>query len=84
MPYVVPKQISVQYDGTNGVYICGDWSDNALTLVSDDGQTLHVQWTVDPDIETTVQVGDWIIFQTSGLLHRASAAAYAQNWLELP
>lgn len=61
MPFVVEYLESIQYDGTNGTFICGEWC--VLPLVSDDG-TVLVAGGVDGDFHTA-HVGDWFVKASS-------------------
>jgi hypothetical protein len=83
MPYVVERRQSIQYDGTNGEHICGEWSGGSLTLIEDDGQTLVVASTASPEYSATAQAGDWII-AGSYSVSAQSPEAYARSWHELP
>ncbi|HEY9353692.1 MAG TPA: hypothetical protein VIP28_10590 [Nocardioides sp.] len=83
MPIVTPKYESLQYDGTNGPQIVGEWL-ASVTLVSDDGQTLVFQ---DRESSTyTMQVGDWVIRTPADrwFPRVVTAADYALSWVELP
>jgi hypothetical protein len=84
MPFVTERRQSVQYDGTNGPHICGEWSNSGLSLVSDDGQTLVLEATEQPEYQTTAHAGDWIIATPPYWVTANTPGQYARNWLELP
>lgn len=84
MPYIVERRIAIQYDGTNGAYICGEWSGGGLTLLSDDGQHLVVQAAGQQEYIATVPVGNWVVAQPPSIVQSIPPDQYAINWLELP
>lgn len=84
MTYVVERRQAIQYDGTNGAHICGEWSASGLELVSDDGQTLVVRAAEQREYQATAAVGDWIIAAPPFYVVANGPASYAANWLELP
>lgn len=83
MAYVVERRKAVQYDGTNGAYICGEWSNGGVTLLSDDGETLRVQATEQPEFQATVPVGNWLVALLPYIVQSLTPEQYAITWLEL-
>jgi len=56
MARVIYNFESIQYDGTNGAFICGTWMN--VGLISDDGQTLVYQAL---EGQVTVNLNDYVI-----------------------
>ncbi|MFG3510257.1 hypothetical protein ACGF5F_32695 [Streptomyces sp. NPDC047821] len=84
MPYIVPREEAVIYDGTNGAYIANEWLGDA-TLVSDSGQVLRLKIDGWPPIQYDVPLGYYVLRYYGRTFHQAiSAQDYTQNWLELP
>lgn len=81
MVRVVYNFESIQYDGTNGQFICGTWMN--IGLVSDDGQTLVYST---PEGTNTVHLNDYVIRQ--GLADQWGRVMppdqYAAEFHELP
>lgn len=82
MPIVTPKTESIQYDGTNGSFITGEWL-SVITLVSDDGQRLV--FTNLEGSEYTLQVGDWVLRTPGNRMFPqvVTAADYEALWVEI-
>ncbi|MFF5759684.1 hypothetical protein [Streptomyces longwoodensis] len=57
--YVTDRFEAVQYDGTNGAYIAGEFLTNT-TLDSDDGELLSL---TDGTNDPRVRLGQWVIRQ---------------------
>lgn len=83
MPAVAPRHDSLQYDGTNGTFICESFLDGTeFTLVSDDGLQL-----VFHDLENalkTVPLNGWVVrLWNHGLAWYGSNEDYPVMWNEL-
>ncbi|MFJ4785517.1 hypothetical protein [Streptomyces sp. NPDC088794] len=81
MARLIQNLESVQYDGTNGAFICGTWL--AVTLISDDGETLV--WAT-PEYDGVAHVGDYVIRNGDKDVwgRTVTAEQYAQEFFELP
>lgn len=83
MARVIYNLESVQYDGTNGDYICGTWLANC-TKVSDNGSVLVYEDGADHS-NHTVNLNDYVVRQgTQDIEGRVQTPSqYANNYYEL-
>lgn len=82
MPLVVQYREALQYDGTNGSYICETWSN--VTLSSDDGNALvFLDGEGNPN---TINNGDWVVKTTAKpvFLSIFTNAEYQATWVAIP
>jgi hypothetical protein len=79
----VEYKISVQYDGTNSAYICGEWSGGTISPVSEVNGALTIQRG---DYSWTLNTGDWVIAQPSPgtWFTFATESTYSVYWCEVP
>jgi hypothetical protein len=60
--FITDRLEAIQYDGTNGEFLAGEFLDNT-TILSDDGQVLRL---VDGTNDPVVPLGDWVIRRALG------------------
>lgn len=83
MASVTQKYDSIQYDGTNGTFICEGFLDgSAYALVNDTGTLLT--FTDSENSLKAVPLDGWVVRSTNHeLVWRGSNASYAAQWTEI-
>jgi hypothetical protein len=83
MKRIVPRWESVQYDGTNGDFICGEFLTPPATKISEDGGVLVYEVQ---GYQRTVNLNDHVLREGSldPWGSAMSPTEYAQRYYELP